>query len=127
MGAEGLLIVLVILIGVGYFYGTQIMDSINSITNNAVINAATSTTNKALQLKGIQAGQQLCSLKVVFNPTLQVPSIASPSASSQASIPNGASSINWYSCHVPTLSLLMLIPLNNPTVFNALIGSPTPG
>jgi len=114
MGAEGVLIAIVIILLVGVFYGTQIMDLIKSVGANAYQNYADQTTNNALKLKPAP-GQQLCSLKVVFKPFLAanvVPPI-------YVRIDNGASQINWYACHSTTPSALMLIPTLNPFLANA--------
>ncbi len=124
MGVEGIIIGLVILVIAVSFYGTQVGDFYKSITDtialqnsNANIAKATTTTNNALPLTA-KVGQQLCSLKVFFNPKLETPlGHLSPI---QVTIDTGAKTINWYSCHSTTPTLAMLWPMLNPSLVNGL-------
>lgn len=109
------LVLIVIAIAGFYFYGTQIVNTVNSLEAQAYQQYANTQTNSALTIKP-KTGQQMCTLKVVFTPFLAanvVPPI-------YARIDNGATSINWSSCTPATLSLGMLVPLVNSTPLDLL-------
>lgn len=105
MGIEGILIAIVIIIVVVAFYGSQLSNFFNYYINQGYINLANQQTDKALQITP-KSGQQVCTLKVVFKPFISanvVPPI-------YVRIDNGASSINWSSCHSATPSVADLLP-----------------